>query len=222
MDDYRESPFKPYSSSGDVGKFSNTEIQHLIVAIVILTLAFAFLFSNGIGGALAFPMDFLLDLPISLVAVLLAFLCHEMGHKFLAQKYGYWAEFRYNLQYLLLGLVIAAMLGFLIVGPGAVYIRGNPSTEENGKLSAAGPGINILIVAIFTLISFIVIANGTLIWFITIIVIVNLFIAGFNMIPGWIFDGAKIWKWDKSIYFGMWVAIIGLVIIYFRFYVLFF
>jgi hypothetical protein len=42
------------------------------------------------------------------------------------------------------------------------------------------------------------------------------------MIPGWIFDGAKIWKWDKSIYFGMWVAIIGLVIIYFRFYVLFF
>jgi hypothetical protein len=29
------------------------------------------------------------------------------------------------------------------------------------------------------------------------------------MIPGWIFDGAKIWDWNKGIYILMWACIIA-------------
>jgi Zn-dependent protease len=210
MDDYRRSPFEPYSSSGDIGKFSETEIEHLVVALGVLTLAFTFLFTDGVQGAIISPPTFILYLPLAFVAVLTAFLCHELGHKFLAQKYGYWAEFRYNIQYLLLGLVLAALVGLLIAAPGAVYIRGNPTTEENGKLSAAGPGINILVALAFVPVTIIFSSIDIIAAFAFVIAIVNLFIAGFNMIPGWIFDGAKIWAWNKVLYAGMWVAIIAL------------
>jgi len=195
------------------GRFSNTEIQHLLVALGILTIAFTFLFTNGIFYAMNYPSDFIYYLPLSFIAVATAFLCHELGHKFLAQKYGYWAEFRYNLQYLLLGLGMAAMFGFLFVGPGAVYIRGNPTTSENGKLSAAGPGINILVGAILLPIAF---AIPSIVDFVFIIAFVNLFIGGFNMIPGWIFDGAKIWRWNVGIYIIMWIFIIGFAVLHYE------
>lgn len=206
--------FMGYSSQKP-GTFSNTEIQHLLVALGILTVAFTFLFTNGIFIAMSYPGLFAFYLPLSFVAVATAFLCHELGHKFLAQKYGYWAEFRYNLQYLLLGLGMAAMFGFLFVGPGAVYIRGNPTRSENGKLSAAGPGINILIAAIFLGIVLLFPFNSYIVFLSLTVGVVNSFLAGFNMIPGWIFDGAKIWRWNIGIYFVMWVFIIILAIFHF-------
>ena len=158
-----QSPFEPYSSQ-KVGNFSNTEIMHLAVAMIILTISFAFIFTNGIRCAFLYPWAFIFLLLPSFIAVATAFLCHELGHKFLAQKYGYWAEFRYHLLYLLLGLGLAAMVGFLIVGPGAVYIRGSPTREENGKLSAAGPGINTIIATILVPIV-ILLHSFTLIYF---------------------------------------------------------
>jgi len=197
------------------GRFSNTEIQHLLVALGILTVAFTFLFTDGIFKVMRYPELFVFYLPLSLVAVATGFLCHELGHKFLAQKYGYWAEFRYNLQYLLLGLGMAAMFGFLFVGPGAVYIRGNPTRSENGKLSAAGPGINIVIAAIFLGFVLLFPFNSYLVFLSLIVGIVNSFLAGFNMIPGWIFDGAKIWRWNIGIYLVMWVFIIILAVFHF-------
>lgn len=204
-----EPQFDPYSNRQS-DRFSDTEIQHLSVALIILTVSFAFIFTDGVFYALASPLAFAFLLIPASIAVLTAFLCHELGHKFLAQKYGYWAEFRYNLQWLLLGLGIAALTGWLIVAPGAVYIRGNPTREENGKLSAAGPGINILVAAILVPVVIAFYSNNFIFSFAFIIAFVNIFIAGFNMIPGWIFDGAKIWRWDKAIYLGMWVVIIAL------------
>lgn len=191
--------------------FSQTEIQHLAIAYIVLTAAFTFLFTNGIFVAINYPEYFIYYLPLSLIAVGTAFICHELGHKFYAQKFGYWAEFRYDLMWLLMGLGMAALFGFLFVAPGAVYIAGNPTRTENGKISAAGPGINITIAALLVPIAIIF---SSFIGFIFIISIVNLFIAGFNMIPGWIFDGAKIWRWDKGLYVVMWILIVGLAIFY--------
>ncbi|MCK5560286.1 MAG: M50 family metallopeptidase [Thermoplasmata archaeon] len=209
--------YDPYSNR-QADRFSDTEIQHLSVALIILTISFAFIFTDGIFFAMANPLVFAFLLIPSSIAVLTAFLCHELGHKFLAQKYGHWAEFRYNLQYLLLGLGLAAIIGWLIVAPGAVYIRGNPTREENGKISAAGPGINIIVAAVLVPIAFLLHSFTIIYFFALIIGFVNVFIAGFNMIPGWIFDGAKIWRWDKGIYFGMWGAIIALGVFHFGLY----
>ena len=205
-------------SPQQVGTFSGTEIWQLLVAFGVLTVAFTFLFTDGIFVAMYIPALFIFFLPLALIAVATAFLCHELGHKFLAQKYGYWAEFRYNLMFLLIGVGMAAMFGFLFVGPGAVMIAGNPTRSENGKLSAAGPGINIAFAAIFAAVAFIFHAYWYMIYLALVVGMVNVIIAGFNMMPFWIFDGAKIWRWSPGIYIGMWVPIVLLAIFHFGIY----
>ena len=119
--------------------FSRIEIKDLSITIIIITLIFAYLFSdNGSMGL------FLILIPLSFIAVGLSFLLHELGHKFAAQKYGFYAEFRkWNLG-LLLG-VITSFFGFVFLAPGAVYISsltGQISYEEDGIISLAGPVIN--------------------------------------------------------------------------------
>ena len=44
--------------------------------------------------------------------------------------------------------------------------------------------------------------------------IVNTWLALFNMIPFYVFDGAKIWRWNKQIYFG--IVAIGILFMYLR------
>src|SRR2546428_11783444 len=60
----------------------------------------------------------------------------EIIHNFVAQRYGLWAEFRYNLRGLLLAFVFA-FFGFIFGAPGATWISGTVTSEQNGRISAA-------------------------------------------------------------------------------------
>ena len=87
--------------------FSKVEIKDLSIAIVVITLLFAYLFSAGgsVGGLIIL-------IPLSFITVGISFILHELAHKFTAQKYGFFAEFRkWNM-----GLVIAvisSLFGFV-------------------------------------------------------------------------------------------------------------
>ena len=72
-------------------KFSRTEINHLLRAWIIISIAFAIAFQG-----LSLDPAFFVVILISGFTVGIGFLFHELGHKFLAQKYGCWAEFRAN------------------------------------------------------------------------------------------------------------------------------
>ncbi|MDI6855821.1 MAG: site-2 protease family protein, partial [Candidatus Thermoplasmatota archaeon] len=85
--------------------------------------------------------------PIALLAVATGFLLHELMHKLVAQKYGCWAEYRAFPFGLVLALLMSAA-GFVFAAPGAVYIMGSITKKENGKISLAGPLINIVIGAV--------------------------------------------------------------------------
>src|SRR3989344_6005937 len=107
-------------------KTSRTEIRDIAKSWVILSLAFAFLFSNlnlfsgNFSLLRLFSWDFVFLFLISLGTAGLGFLLHELAHKFVAQRYGCAAEYRAFDQMLYLALGLAVIIGFLFAAPGAV------------------------------------------------------------------------------------------------------
>ena len=187
---------QPPPVTGGGLQFSEEEKKNLFMAIGALTLAFTLLLAGG-------ELPIYTVIALSFVAVVTGFLLHEMGHKIVAQRYGCWAEFRAWPMGLLLA-VVSGLFGFLFAAPGAVYIRGYLSKEENGKVSAAGPAMNITVASILLPILFfipgILIEINYLIWMICYL---NVFIGGFNMIPFPPLDGSKIIKWNPGVWVGM-------------------
>ena len=178
-------------------KFSEIEKQDLFKAWLMLSIAFAI-----VMGGFSFTFQFAIQMAIAAITVGLGFLLHEIGHKFLAQKYGCVAEFRANMQMLFLA-VLMSFFGFIFAAPGAVFISGKHiSIKENGKISAMGPLMNIVLALIF--LGFLFYFPGSILVYYGFLI--NSWLALFNMIPFAIFDGAKILKWNKVVY-GIMVAV---------------
>jgi Zn-dependent protease len=200
--------------------FSRTELFQLTVAILALSASFTILYvrSDPLGFARS-PVFFLaFSFPASLLAVGTGVGLHEVMHKVVAQRYGLWAEFRYNLRGLAFAFIFAAAIGFLFGAPGATWISGAVTKEQNGRISAAGPVTNLAIAAVLFA-GFLVMmpqasnfGGALVIVYLTRAAFVNAILAGFNMIPLMPLDGAKVWAWNKAIYVG--VVAVALALIY--------
>ena len=128
-------------------RISRREEFDLFIAWIAISLAFAIIFLRGSGRA--DPVIALIFLGISLFTVGIGFILHEMAHKFTAIKYGFWAEFRKDNIMLVVAVALAALVGVVFAAPGATVIydvngRGI-SREQNGKISVAGPLVNLLL-----------------------------------------------------------------------------
>ena len=189
--------------------FSQAEFKDLGIAMLVLSIAFALAFSGGVQNIdwIAFPFVFI----IATIAVLTAFVFHELAHKFMAQRFGCWAEFRSWQAGLMIALVFS-MMGGLFAAPGAVWIRGNVTKSQNGMISAAGPMTNIMIALAAFGTSFLM-GDSDIRFIVFFIGYVNAFVGGFNMIPFMPFDGAKIVKWNIGIYVVMVVLVLFLIAI---------
>ena len=95
-----------------------------------------------------------------------------------------------------------SFFGFIFAAPGAVMIAGKVTRRKNGMISAAGPAVNLVLSLIFLGIFFMpapdFVKLGAYYGF-----IVNAWLALFNMIPFWLFDGRKIWEWSRPVYFSI-------------------
>ncbi len=180
--------------------FSRRELRDLAIGLlVIVTLPFFRIWQSSITSEL-------LEV-LGMVSILsLAFLLHELAHKFMAQRLGMWAEFRLSTTGLLLTflsfiLLQTTALPLMIVAPGAVMIAGMLNWNEYGKISIAGPAINIAQSIIYLFVF--LISPPDLIWRLAFYgIVINSFLALFNLIPFGVFDGMKIFKWDRRV----WVA----------------
>lgn len=187
-------------------KFSDIELQHLFRAWIAISLAFGILLS---GGNLL-SNNFLINVLIAGFTVGVGFLFHELGHKFIAQRYNCFAEFRAYNSMLLLAIAMS-FFGFIFAAPGAVMIRGYVDVKKNGKISLAGPIMNIILALIFLGAILIGFSNK----FTNIGFFINGFLAAFNLIPVWNFDGSKVLRWNKAVYFiALAISIILLVLGY--------
>jgi Zn-dependent protease len=195
-------------------RISRREEFDLFIAWIAISLAFLIvqIVPNGILGAPipTTPFDALEIFGISLVTVGIAFVLHEMAHKFTAIKFGFWAEFRKDNNMLLVMGALAALVGMIFAVPGATVIYDTTgrgiSREQNGKISVAGPLINLLMCIPFVVIfllsgGFSAAISGNLFAKLGLAGLqINAIIAAFNLLPISILDGRKVWAWNKVIF----------------------
>lgn len=188
-------------------KFSGKEKKDLFFAGLMISLAFAILLSGGIGGILS--LGFYIVFVIAFFTAGIGFLFHELMHKYVAQSYGLFAEFKAYYKMLWLAILLS-FFGFIIAAPGAVYIKGNITKEKNGKISIAGPVTNLLLGVLFLILLLALNPEGIFKAFLGFGLTINSLLAAFNMIPAVPFDGSKVIAWNKKVYFITLILAIGL------------
>jgi len=130
------------------------------------------------------------------IAVIFAFLFHELAHRFVARKLGVVAFFKlwpegllFSLMFMFLGLKFVA-IGAVVIYPYAFGRWGfrevHLTQTEMGIISFSGIAMNLFFAAFFRLFV------GELFSFLS---IVNAWLALFNLLPIPPLDGSKIYRW---------------------------
>jgi Zn-dependent protease len=172
--------------------FSKQEIKDIVIAVISLTIILAY--PNFESLSLVF------------VAVIFAFLLHELGHKFVAMRFNCQAFFKLWPEGLLLGFITLLIPFVRFVAPGAVviypyrygrwgYRKVHLDANEMGIIASVGPALNIFFAFVFGFIpGFAFVAR------------INALLALFNLLPVNPLDGGKVlhWKW------WMWIFLLGL------------
>lgn len=196
----------PENRGGLAEEFAPGEVGQIMAAWIVLSLAVSISYLGGlfqgigdVGGVVA-----------AFIATFTGFVLHEMGHKFVAIRFGYVAHFRVWAWGLALALITAVLTqgAFMFGAPGAVYIapataagyfgydhyRRRDPDRDNMLISAAGPGTNLAFAIFFLLLLLVGPATG----FISTVALygfsLNLGLGSFNMLPIPPMDGYKIFK----------------------------
>lgn len=174
---------------------SKQEIHDLTKAWLGITIAFTILLNGTVVN-----LNTLLIMIIATVTVGTGFLLHELAHKFVAQRYHCWAEFRASNMMLWIA-IISSFFGFLFAAPGAVVIDARGTTRrQNGLISLAGPATNFVLAAVFFSLGIFFTASSFSQQLFQYGAYINVWLGLFNLIPFGPFDGQKIFVWNKPIW----------------------
>ena len=178
-------------------KSSKTEIIHLSIATILVT-------------AVGMSLNGYRHLTWQFIAVFIsAFLVHELAHKFLAQYYGSWAEFRAQIYGLIITAISALpMMPFKFIAPGAVMV-GLSDKNKFGRVALIGPLANILMGFFFYACTYLFPHHHYLYSGASF----NGWIALFNLLPFGVLDGEKIFTWNKIVWGVSMAAAMGLFIL---------
>ena len=185
--------------------FAPRELLQIAVAWVVLSVAISLSYIEGLFQG----SDDITYVAAAFIATATAFIFHEMGHKFVAQRLGCVAYFRIWIWGLALALFTAIITqgNFLFGAPGAVYIApaagaGYSLLErhvrdekiDNMRISAAGPGTNLAFAIFFFLLLLVSPNNGFISTVAAFGLSLNVGLGSFNMLPIPPMDGYKIFK----------------------------
>ena len=188
-------------------EYTKDELRDLTIAFVVLIFCFAFATSGfNLQG-------FISCLPIVIVGVAIGSVLHELGHKFVAMKYGCRAEFKLWPLGLLIA-VVTSFFGVVFATPGTVRTYADNLTDEiDGKIAIAGPMANMVLALVFIAIAAVMyplkvysIVFELLFLICAIGFSVNSFLAAFNLFPVYSLDGTKVLKWNM----GIWILVMAI------------
>ena len=175
--------------------FSPKELKHL-------TFAGLLVMGIGLSSVLFLREPFeaiIVGLTVFAFILTASFFAHEVAHKVTAQRRGLWAEFRLTMWGAILTSISIISPLFKIISPGAVMISGSARKEEMGKISLAGPVTNIVLSSVLLGVG-LAFSKSAFSWVFFLGAFLNGFMAVFNLIPFGIFDGFKIFSWDKKVW----------------------
>ena len=148
---FAKSPTFVKESSTTVQPMFSSELQQLLITWLVLSFCFS------VRGLFS-PESFLNLFIASLATLGLGFIGHELAHRYVARKFGCWAEFRLWPMGLIMALILALVSGgrMIFAAPGAVYIVPRYSglgygigKRENGLISISGPLTNVAVAILF-------------------------------------------------------------------------
>lgn len=180
-------------------EISRNELRDIIISVLAVTFIFAYPNLNLI--------------PLYFAAVVIAFLFHELAHRYTARKFGCFAVYKMWIQGILLGFVIALIGGgFKFVAPGAVVIypfifgrwgfrRVHLTMTEMGIIAVSGIAVNLFFAILFRPLAGVLMMGGIDV-FIS-LSFVNAFLAFFNLLPIPPLDGSKVFGWKPWLWFLM-------------------
>jgi Zn-dependent protease len=168
--------------------FTKEEVKDIVISVLALTFVFSYP---------KFELFFLY-----LITLVIAFIFHELAHKFVAIKFHCAAFYEMWPMGLFFGLIFM-FLGVKILAPGAVVIRpyrfgrwgfrtARLTVPEIGLIGLAGPAVNLFFALIFLLIP------GS---FAELVFHINAWLAFFNLLPIPPLDGSKVVQWKGWVWF---------------------
>jgi Zn-dependent protease len=164
-----------------------SEISQILLSAVVLGLAFSIITEFTVESFFW-----------AVVTIGVGFIGHELAHKFVAMRFGYWAAYRIWPMGLVLAL-LSAMVGFIFAALGTVQIFGrNISREEEGIISLSGPVFNMVLSVILMGLAVVIDARYSV--YLGFGAYLNALIALFNCLPFSILDGQKIFNWDRTVW----------------------
>jgi Zn-dependent protease len=196
------------------------EITDIIISWIVLSIAFMFLFTGISFWDFSAASKITIELfAVYLFIVAVSFLSHELGHRQVARRYG----FKANFEMWSLGLALAfatSLAGFLFAAPGAVMIRsgkiishGKAKLNEMGlKISIAGIAINLAMGFLFLIIR--IILGPYLVGGLDVLYLaskINFVLAFFNLLPIPPLDGSKVFYYNRTV----WIASFAVALIFY-------
>lgn len=188
-------------------KFDKKEIRDVLITVLVI----GFIFSFKDWGAETF--DLIVGLQNFLNAVLIvgaAFFVHEGAHKLIAIGKGYDSRFKSWFYGLLFSLAVAIISNgdWILLAPGAVTIavrhlhrvghyRYGPNYKDIALISYAGPVSHIFLALIFKAL----LPLGLNPALVQKAIIINIWLAIFNILPIPPFDGSKVFFGHRLFYF---------------------
>jgi Zn-dependent protease len=171
---------------------SSKEVLDLLIAWLGVSFAFYLAFSRPDFTYVS--LEYVLaTLTVPLLVVGSSFVLHELLHKFTAQHFGFWSEFRANYTTLALSILFAYVTHIVFAAPGATMIYGPSITKrQNGIISAAGPLLNLALGGLYLLL---IPLGGVLSYIGTYGFAINVWLSAFNLLPVGPLDGRKVLDW---------------------------
>ncbi len=212
--------------SRNLSSVSTHELGALVTALLVLGVSFSIRFFRVTDPSSM--VQYLEIFALTLVVIGTGFLGHELAHKFTAERYGCWAEFKLWTYGAVMALLFALVSEgkFIFAAPGAVYIASRSgyfgeglNRKTNGIVSLAGPIVNVIAalgflggLAISRALNFQIVIGPF--DFLLQGLIINLWLGAFNMLPIFILDGQKVYLWDKRVWallaIPLWLSVLPL------------